>query len=141
MIEVVMHTAEPVSTRESTERLAKILDIIYAKADLEHVATESTQLNSEERNKLLSLIRDFEDLFDGTLVNWDTDPVELELNPDSKMFNCKYYLVRRTNKKTFLKELKRLVKIEVLNMVQQSQYGTPVFIISKKEGTVRFIIY
>ena len=27
----------------------------------------------------------------------------------------------------------------MLNTVQQSQYGTPVFIIPKKEGTVRFI--
>ena len=33
MREVAMHTAEPVSTREATERLVKILDITYAKAD------------------------------------------------------------------------------------------------------------
>ena len=39
----------------------------------------------------------------------------------------------------FRKESKRLVEIGVLTPVQQSQYGTPVFIISKKEGTVMFI--
>ena len=35
MHEVVMQTAEPVSTRDATERLVKILDITYVKADLE----------------------------------------------------------------------------------------------------------
>ena len=31
------------------------------------------------------------------------------------------------------------MKIVVLTLLQQSQYGTPVFIIPKKEGIVRFI--
>ena len=35
--------------------------------------------------------------------------------------------------------LKCLVKIGVLTPVQQSQYGTPIFIIPKKEENVRFI--
>ena len=50
---VVMQTAEPVSTREATERLVKILDSIYANADLEHIAANATQLNAEERTQLL----------------------------------------------------------------------------------------
>ena len=33
MREVVMQTAEPVSIREATERLVKILDITYANED------------------------------------------------------------------------------------------------------------
>jgi hypothetical protein len=33
----------------------------------------------------------------------------------------------------------RLVAIGVLTPVQQSEWGTPVFIIPKKDGTVRFI--
>ena len=45
----------------------------------------------------------FEDLFDGTLVDWDTDPVELELKKGSKPFNSKYYPVPRINKETFPK--------------------------------------
>ena len=39
------------------------------------------------------------------------------------------------------KELKHLVEVGVLNTVQQSQYGNPIFIIPKKEVTVRFINY
>ena len=32
-------------------------------------------------------------MFDGTLGDWDTDPVDLELNPVSKPFHNKYYPV------------------------------------------------
>ena len=78
-------------------------------------------------------------MFDGTIGDWNTDPVNLELKPDSKLFNFKYYPLLRINKKTFFKEIKRLVKIGVLTLVQKSQYGTPVFIIPKKQGTVMFI--
>ena len=45
----------------------------------------------------------------------------------------------RINKYTFYKELQCLVEIGVLTPVQQSQHVTPIFIISKKEGTLRFI--
>ena len=48
--------------------------------------------------------------------------------------------ITRINKLTFKNELMRLVKIGVLERVQESEWGTPVFIIPKKEGTVRFLI-
>ena len=63
---------------------------------------------------------------------WDTEPVDLKLHPDSKYFICEYYPVPRSNKENFHKEIQRLVKIWVSTTVQQYQYGTPVFIISKK---------
>jgi hypothetical protein len=49
--------------------------------------------------------------------------------------------VPKINKATFKKkELLHLVDIGVLlTPAQQSKYGTPVFIIPKKEGTVRFL--
>ena len=133
-----MQTAEPASTREATEIMVKIINSTYAKADLEQVVNDS-QINSEERTLLLSLIKYFEDLFDGTLGDWATEPVYLELKPDSKPFNSRYYLVPRINKETVHKDLNILVEIGFLTQLQQSQYGTPVFIIPKKEGNVRFI--
>ena len=78
-------------------------------------------------------------MFVGTLGDWATEPVKLEINPDSKPFNSRYYLVPIINKGIFRKELKSLVEIGVLTPVHQIQYGTPVFIIPKKEGTVGFI--
>ena len=78
-------------------------------------------------------------MFAGNPGDWDTYPAKLESNPDSKPFNCKYYPVPIINKDNFCKDLQQLVKIEVLTPLHQYQYGTPFLIISKKEGTVRFI--
>ena len=139
MREVVMHTTEPASTREATEGMVKILDSTYVKADIKHVAHNSTELNAEEGTQLLSLLKDSEEFFDCTLGDWATEPVDLELKPGSKPFNSRYYPVPIISMETFCKELRRLVEIGAITPVQQSQYGTPVFIIPKKEGTVRVI--
>ena len=70
--------------------MVKILDSTYAKADLEQVVN-AINLNAEERKFLLSLLEDAEDLFDVTLGDWATDPVDLELNPYYKTFHSRYY--------------------------------------------------
>ena len=88
-------------------------------------------MNHEKITQLLRLLDYFEGFFDGTLGDWDKEPVNLELNPNSKTFNSKYYPPPRINEETFVKDLKRLVKIGVLTPVQHSQYGTLVFIIRK----------
>ena len=132
-------TAEPKATREATERVVKILDSNYEAADLHEVVDNACSLDSKQKGQLLALLEDFEDIFDGTLGHWKTEPIEIELKPDSKPYNGRYYPVPKINKETFKKELLCLVDIGVLDRVEQSEYGTPVFIIPKKEGTVRFI--
>ena len=77
MREVVMHTAEPASAWEDTERMVKILYSKYANTDLEQVAANDIHMNADKRTLLLSLLENFEDLFDGNLGNWDIDPVDL----------------------------------------------------------------
>ena len=72
MREVVIQTEEKVSTRETTERLVKILDSTYEKADLKQVSDNANQMNAEETTQLLSLLEYFEELFDVTLGDWDT---------------------------------------------------------------------
>ena len=67
--DVVIHTAEPYSTRESTEIMVKILYSAYVKEYLKQVANNTTQLYSEEITQLLSLFGGFEDLFGSTLGN------------------------------------------------------------------------
>ena len=71
-------------------------------------------------------------MFDGTLGDWATDPVNLELKLYYKPFNSRYYPVPIINKETFRKDLRLLAEMGVLITVHQSQYGTPVFIIPKK---------
>ena len=56
---LVMQTAEPVSTREDTEILVKILDRTYVKSDLTQIANNATHLEAEERTQLLMFLKDF----------------------------------------------------------------------------------
>ena len=44
-------------------------------------------MNDNEVTELLRLIYFFEDLFDGTLGDWYTDPVKLKIKLGSKPFN------------------------------------------------------
>ena len=75
-------------------------------------------MNAEEITQLLRLLDYFEGLFDVTLGDWDTEPVDLgKKKTGSKPFNSKYYPVPRINKKTFRIKLKRLLKIGVLTPV------------------------
>ena len=76
----------------------KILDSTYANADLKHVADNASHLNAEERTLLIVLLEDFEDLFDSSLGDWANEPVDLELNPDPKPFDSRYYIVPRIKK-------------------------------------------
>ena len=73
--------------------MVKILDVTYAKADLKQVADNTTQINSGEITLLIRLIEELKVLFGGTLGNWATEPVDLELNLNSKPLNFKYYPV------------------------------------------------
>ena len=49
--------------------MVKIIDSTYARADLKQVADHTNQINDEERTLLPRFREDFEDLFDGTLVD------------------------------------------------------------------------
>ena len=57
--------------------MVKSFNSTYANTDLEQVANNASWLNAEKRNQLLGLLKYFEDLFDGLLGNWDTDPAKL----------------------------------------------------------------
>ena len=85
--------------------MVKIIDITYMKAYLKHVANNATHTNAEEITQLLSLLEEYGELFDGTLWDWDTEPVNLELKLGSKPFNSRYYSFHRINKDVFTKSL------------------------------------
>ena len=52
------------------------MDAKYEKAV---IADNCKHLNVPDQEKLLKLLTEFEDLFDGTLGDWDTEPVSLKL--------------------------------------------------------------
>ena len=80
---VMIH--EPKSTLEATQPVVRIFDAKYEKADLNAVITDNCKhLSVPDQKKLLKLLTEFEDLFDGTLSDWDTEPVSLKLKEGAK---------------------------------------------------------
>ena len=99
----------------------------------------ANHLNKKQKINLLALLTKYEDLFDGTLGEWKTPPVEFELKEGEVPHSQRHYPVPHLYKETFHKELLRLVEIGVLEPIQESEWGSPTFIIPKKDLKVRFI--
>ena len=66
-------------------------------------------LNMMQRNELLKLLQKFEELFDGTLGIWKTDPVDFELKKDVKTIFSQPYPVPKVHEEMFKQEVERLV--------------------------------
>ena len=130
---------EPISTELATQRAVKILDANYTKADLQTVVTNCTQLNSVEQNKLLELLKKFEQLFDGTLGNWRTKPVSFQLKDGATPYHGRAFPIPKVHKEVIMKEIQRLCDLGVLEWQPSSEWAAPSFIQPKKNKTVRFL--
>ena len=130
---------EPNSTEKATQRVVHILDANYKKADLPAVVKTCTHLSQHEQNELLDVLQEFEDLFDGTLGDWNTEPVSFEMKKDAKPYHSRAYPIPKFHKETIMKEVRRLVEIGVLEWQPTSEWAAPSFIQPKKNGTVRFL--
>ena len=78
--------------------------------------------------KLLELLIEFEDLFDGTLGDWKTEPVSFDLKEGSKSYNGRAYTITQKHNATVKTEVKRLCKIGVLEWQAASDWASPSFI-------------
>jgi hypothetical protein len=136
---IIQESTEPIVTQEATERILKILDSKYEKANLRLVVKGAKHLMPIEREKLYKLLIKYQDIFDGSLGAWETDNVDFEMKEGAKPISQQYYPVPHLYKETFKKELDRLEQLGVLEKVQQSEWGSPTFIIPKKDGQVRFL--
>jgi len=127
---------EPESTLAATN-CVHILDVNYEKADLQSVVRDNCKhLALHEPNKLLDLLIEYEDLFDGTLGDWKTEPVSLELKEGAKPYHGKAFPVPKIHKAILVNELNRLCKLGVLEFQPASEWAAPSFIIATKDHTI-----
>jgi hypothetical protein len=71
--------------------------------------------NTNQQEKLYNLLNKFSHLFDGTLGNWKTDPVDLELkDKNEKPYHAKPYPVPHSQEQQLKDEVQRLVDFGVL---------------------------
>ena len=122
-----------------TKRMKHILDTKYSKADLKIIAESYTHLDPQERNKLYTLLKKYESLFDGNLVTWHGNPYDIKLKPDAEPYHGKPFPVPHIHELTFKQELDQLKALNITKKVIRSQWGALTFLIPRKDITVSFI--
>ena len=128
-------------TISSTRRIHKHLDLKYQKYDLNKVMGEQCQhLIPNKQEKILHILEKKESLSNGTLGTWKTPPVTLDLKDDATPMCSRPYTVPRVHKAVFRKEVKRLLKSDVTEEANDSEWGAPYFAQSKpKRSSVIFL--
>ena len=126
-------------TKSVSKRVNQILDAKYEKANLVQITDNCTHLTKQQKQKLLTLLQKYEDLFDGTLGGWKGTDIKLDLIPNAKPFHSAPFPVPQIHEATLRKEVDRLVLLGVLERDNSSEWAAPTFIIPKKNLTVRFI--
>ena len=119
--------------------MKRILDSKYSKADIKTISESSTRIDPQEINELYTLLKKYECLFDGNLGIWNGKSYDIKLKPDEEPYHGKPFPVPRIHEITFKQELDWLESLKVIKNVNRYQWGSPRFLIPKKDSTVRFI--
>ena len=128
---------EPIATLHETKRVVNILDAKYEKADLPKLISDNcTHLDSSKQKELLALLSNFNELFDGSLGDWKTEPVSLGLKEGATPFHGRPFPVPVIQRDILKMEVKRLVELGVLKWQGASEWTLPTFIIPKENGQV-----
>ena len=133
-------SSDPESCMEATDRATSILDITNKEADLSKLVKECNLLDSGQRKTLLELLQRYKGLFDGTIGDWNTDPVSIDIKQGAEPYHSQPYQVKKHSKAKFKREVDRLVEMEVLEKCSDSAWAAPAFTIPKKNpDEVRFL--
>ena len=88
------HIDDPDSIESSLDDVKRrILDNDYTVADLRQVVKSQTHLTPDERKDLEALLKEYEDLFDGTLGRWTQPDYHIQLKPGVKPYHAKAFPV------------------------------------------------
>ena len=94
----------------------------------------------KHKNSLLELLQKYEIMFDGTLGRYTGSNYTIDLKEDAKPYHAKPFPIPKINKLVSLKKkVNRLIKIGVLNKINNSKKAAPTLIIPKINGRVRSI--
>jgi hypothetical protein len=79
LIEVYMSANEPQTLRDEYSRATNILDAEYNKASLDDVIKTCESLHADEKHQLKILLQKYEHLVDGTLGEFNMEPIPISL--------------------------------------------------------------
>ena len=93
---------EPQSTLKATKCLIKILDAKYDKTNLRAISKEEclNHLNATEKDKLLKLLQEFEELFNRTLGDRDCNLVYHQLKEGAQPYHGRPFPIPKKHVET-----------------------------------------
>jgi hypothetical protein len=74
------------------------------------------------------LLTEYGELFDGSLGDWNTEPISFELKEGIKPYHDRVFPVPRVYKESIIKQLNRLCELGVLEFQPASEWVLPSFI-------------
>ena len=99
--------------------------------------SEIKHLSEEESEIIHDVLSKYKFLFDRMIGTWKTKPVDIELQPDTRLYHNKPQQIPRAHRDVFKKEEEKLLQTGLLEKVSRSEWGAPTFI--QKKLTVRFL--
>jgi hypothetical protein len=104
--------------------LIQPLDAKYEKAGPRAIVEDDCNKHfcSQEQALLLEILQEFKELFDGTLGDWDCDPVSCKLKEGPMTYNCQPSPYSK-NLETTEKEIQRLYDLGVLKLQADSKWA------------------
>jgi hypothetical protein len=115
-----MNANEPQTLRNEYSRATKILNAEYKPAILDDVIKTCENLHVEEQHQLKTLLQKYEHLFDGTLGEFNMEPISLQLmDPNCKPIYARAYTVPRSVEQQMQhsKEIRVVTDFRKLNLL------------------------
>ena len=94
-------------------------------------------MSAPEKEAMLELLNRYEELFDGKLGTWQTEPNKLELREGVTPYHAKPYPVPHSQEEKLRNEVNFLCEQGVLKKINNSEWAAPMFVIPKLDGTLR----
>ena len=130
---------ESKNIKSATNRIEKILDAKYDKANLKDVTTKLRYLSNDEQFLIYRSLKRYESMFDGTLGNYTGSEYKIELLEGAQPFKTKPFPIPKVHEKPLKTEVNRFISKDILNRTNNLEWAAPTFIIPKKKGEVYFI--
>ncbi len=72
--------------------------------------------------KLLALLEEYRDLFDGSLGKWKAEKYDIELKPNAKLYHARAFPIPRVHEQSLRMEVDRLYQEGVLRKINDSEW-------------------
>jgi len=102
----------------------------------QQIVDACVHLTDEEKVELLTLLENFQNLFDGSIGRWKGKKLCIEVKEDAKPYHARAFPIPKSREEGLKKEINRLCQLKVLKKVNHSEWAAPAFIIPKKDGSV-----